>query len=268
MQSMEFHHVRVRPTEQIGSHEHPVWEISYVIKGHGLRQMGSEQEEFKAGEVVMVIPNLPHQWVFDAEDKEVENITVLFTQEWIDRLAVALPELAETARRIKSHTTALRFSGATLRQLQGALTGMIHEDKAGRLVSLLRILTVIAYGSDMESIGRMSSEAEERLRRINIFISCNYNRDISVDVIARHVGMNRSALCTFYRRQTGKTIIEAVNARRFEVATNLLRRQELSIQQVCFSSGFRDVPYFFRLFKRQYGMTPKSYRQNVSNTTP
>ena len=123
-------------------------------------------------------------------------------------------------------------------------------------------------GSDMESIGRMSSEAEERLRRINIFISCNYNRDISVDVIARHVGMNRSALCTFYRRQTGKTIIEAVNARRFEVATNLLRRQELSIQQVCFSSGFRDVPYFFRLFKRQYGMTPKSYRQNVSNTTP
>ena len=70
MQAMEFHHVRVRPTEQIGSHEHPTWEISYVIRGHGRRQMGSEQEEFKAGEVVMVIPNLSHQWIFDAEDKE------------------------------------------------------------------------------------------------------------------------------------------------------------------------------------------------------
>ena len=32
MQAMEFHHVRVRPTEQIGSHEHPTWEISYVIR--------------------------------------------------------------------------------------------------------------------------------------------------------------------------------------------------------------------------------------------
>ena len=266
MQSIEFHHVRVRPTEQIGSHEHPVWEISYVIKGHGLRQMGSKQEAFKAGEVVMVIPNLPHQWIFDAEDKEVENITVLFTQEWIDALAVALPELAETVSRISSHTTALRFSGETLRQLQGTLTNMIHEDKGSRLVSLLRILTIIAYGSDMESIGRMCSQAEERLQRINIFISCNYNRDISVDAIARHVGMNRSSLCTFYRRQTGKTIIEAVNARRFEVATNLLHRQDLSIQQVCFNSGFRDVPYFFRLFKQRFGMTPKSYREHIIQT--
>ena len=114
----------------------------------------------------------------------------------------------------------------------------------------------------------MSSEAEERLQRINIFISCNYNRDINVDVIARHVGMNRSSLCTFFRRQTGKTIIEAVNARRFEVATNLLHHQDLSIQQVCFMSGFKDVPYFFRLFKQRFGITPKSYRQKVSQTNP
>ncbi len=266
MQSMEFHHVKVLPAEQIGCHEHPAWEISYVIRGHGRRLMGSEQEEFRAGEVVMVIPGLPHQWIFDAEDKEIENITVLFTQEWLNGLAVALPELTETVRRISAHTTALRFSGETLRQLQDTLTGMIHEDKGSRLVSLLRILTTIAYGSDMESAGRMSSEAEERLQRINTFINCNYNRDVSVDAIARHAGMNRSSLCTFFRRHTGKTIVEAVNARRFEVAANLLRRQDLSIQQVCFSSGFRDVPYFFRLFKQRFGMTPKSYRQKVSQT--
>lgn len=73
--------------------------------------------------------------------------------------------------------------------------------------------------------------------------------------------MNRSAVCTFFRRHTGKTLIEAVNARRISVAKNLLRRKDLPIQQVCFLSGFNDVPYFSRLFKRTEGITPKEYRR-------
>lgn len=73
--------------------------------------------------------------------------------------------------------------------------------------------------------------------------------------------MNRSAVCTFFRRHTGKTLIKAVNARRICVVKNLLRRKDLPIQQVCFLSGFNDVPYFSRLFKRIEGITPKEYRR-------
>mgnify|MGYP002428708328 FL=1 len=73
--------------------------------------------------------------------------------------------------------------------------------------------------------------------------------------------MNRPAVCTFFRRHTGKTLIEAVNARRISVEKNLLRRKDLPIQHVCFLSGFNDVPYFSRLFKRTEGIMPKEYRR-------
>ncbi len=73
--------------------------------------------------------------------------------------------------------------------------------------------------------------------------------------------MNRSSLCTFFRHQTGQTLVDAINARRLEVARNLLRRRDLTIQQVCYESGFNDVSYFCRLFKRMEGLTPKEYQR-------
>ena len=63
------------------------------------------------------------------------------------------------------------------------------------------------------------------------------------------------------RTETGHTTAEYIEKRRIDVAKNLLRRKDLPIQQVCFLSGFNDVPYFFRLFKRTVGITPKEYRR-------
>lgn len=249
----------VKPEEQIGLHEHPTWELSYVIRGSGLRTMGSQQERFRAGDVVMVPPSLQHCWAFDGEE-QLACVTVQIQQSMFDMLAIQFPEMESIVGRLSTLKEAVRFTGETLRKCQKALKRMELETDAERLVTLLGILVAIAQSDEQYPIGRQRSEAEDRLERIWVYILCNYNHDINIDSIARHIGMNRSSLCTFFRRQTGKTIIEAINARRMEVARNLLLRHDLTIQQVCFASGFKDVPYFFRFFKREEGLTPKQYR--------
>ena len=60
MKEFGFIHMAVRPDEQIGLHEHPEWEISYVVRGSGMRTMGTVCEPFGPGEVVMVQPDMPH----------------------------------------------------------------------------------------------------------------------------------------------------------------------------------------------------------------
>ena len=138
------------------------------------------------------------------------------------------------------------------------MTGLTDAE---RLTLFIHLLSIIAVSSDRREIGRpKDTDTQRRLKQIEIYISCNYKRDISIDDLAQHVGMNRSSLCTFFKHHTGKTIITYLNEFRLSVACHLLGHTSLTIQQVCYESGFNDVPHFCRLFKRSFGETPKEYR--------
>ena len=91
----------------------------------------------------------------------------------------------------------------------------------------------------------------------------NYASSITIDMIANHVGMNRSSFCTFFKKATGQTYITYLNKLRVARACSLLRDGKLSITDVCYMVGFNDVPYFNRSFKNNRGMSPKEYADGV-----
>lgn len=258
--TMRFIYMQVMPSEQIGVHEHPLWELSYIISGRGQRVMGSKEEPFRKGEVVLVPPDLPHGWLFSQHDKKIENISIFFADNTIRQLAVLAPEFESVLGWMATRHEAQCFMGKTLNSLQTILMRMRYENDARRIVSLLELLNVMTESQEHYPVGRLLDKNAQRLEQIQLYINCNYNHDICIESIARHICMNRSSLCTFFRRHTGRTIVEAINARRLEVARNLMRSRKLTIQQICFESGFKDVSYFYRLFKRVGGMTPKEYQ--------
>lgn len=95
------------------------------------------------------------------------------------------------------------------------------------------------------------------------FSQSNYARAITIDMIANHVGMNRSSFCTFFKKATGQTYITYLNKLRVDRACYLLREGKFSITEVCYMVGFNDVPYFNRCFKNNRGMSPKDYADGV-----
>jgi AraC-like DNA-binding protein len=274
MKSYNFDHVVLFPHEQIGLHSQPTWELSYIITGRGWRTMGTTRERFREGEVVLVPPEMPHQWDFYADytdaDAHIENISITFAGEFLDHCVVTFPELARPFKTIMETSEARLFSGDAALTLTQTLVRMVNQSEAERLVSILQLLLLMASTREQETVGRFdtTTKAADRLKKIKIYISCNLKRDISVDDVARHVGMNRSALCTFFKHQTGLTLVTYLNEYRIEVARYLLARPELSIAEVCYQSGFKDIPYFDRLFKRVTGQTPGEFRKSVTEVTP
>ena len=97
--------------------------------------------------------------------------------------------------------------------------------------------------------------------QVRIYVSCNYHCSISLDEIANHVGMNRSAFCTFFRKHTGQTFVDYLNAYRVNIAHRLLVWEGMPVAEACFASGFNDVAYFCRTFKRYKGFPPSRARK-------
>lgn len=61
--------------------------------------------------------------------------------------------------------------------------------------------------------------------------------------------------CNHYNMTPGKWLME----KRLAYAASLLLDQQMSITQIAFESGFKDVSHFSRVFKTQFGCAPTNY---------
>ena len=91
------------------------------------------------------------------------------------------------------------------------------------------------------------------------YIQFNYSHDISIDDVAKSVGVSRSHLYRVFMSNVGKSPIDYLTEYRINEACKLLRAGTLSIAEVAISVGFFDQFYFSRVFKRAKGVPPSKY---------
>ena len=260
--SYSYDHVRLTPDKQIGRHSQPGYELSYIITGRGERTLGSLTEIFKEGEVVLVPPRIPHHWRFDPEAVDsrgcIENITFHFPATFPEELARLFPELTPAMFRILDLTEAVLYSGIIRNRLVQLLVDMESTsgpERIAQIASLMEAMSILDDASEVSSFTPAGSP-NLRMEKIRIYVSCNFARKILLEDIAAHVGMNRSAFCSFFKQQTGKTFITWLNAYRIEKACDMLSGSEMRVGEVATAVGFESLPHFTRIFRQIKGMPP------------
>ena len=263
-----FDHARITPDKQIGRHSQSEYELDYIITGKGIRTLGGISEPFQEGEVVLVPPEVPHQWEFAPQAVDhggcIENISFHFPPTFPEKLSEVFPELSKKMMRLQELTEAVRYEGDAKERLVQLLMYMdskAPESRCSCAVSLMAEMANLGDAVRVSSISRLSS-AEKRLEKIRIYVHCNYARTITIEEISSYVGMNRTAFCAFYKKETGKTFITALNEFRLEMAAQLLRSHpEMPVSDVAESVGFGTLPHFVRSFTKWKGVSPGKWRK-------
>lgn len=268
--SFSYDHVHITWDNQLSLHQQDTWELSYVITGRGMRVIGDIMEPFPQGEVILIPPNIPHCWSFDEKvsdsDGKIENITIVFTNKFLENIATIFPEFSDIIHQIQSNKNAISFSGETLIKLQTIMTSMIPESPTERLSSLFRILDLMAFPEATNIVGRpiVEDRNTKRMQNIYLYVMNNYQHNINLEQIARFAGMEKSAFCVFFKKMAKKSFFSFLMEYRVESSCQMLLKTTKSIAEVCISSGFRDVPYYNRVFKRIKQVTPTEYRKTFS----
>ncbi len=112
----------------------------------------------------------------------------------------------------------------------------------------------------------LTSVDEKLLQRsIDYIIEHIGDSDLTVDRIAREVGMSRA---NFYRKVkalTNSSAAEFLRKVRMEHAAQLLKTNKFRVSEVTSLVGFSDVDYFRECFKSQFGKTPREYIESQNN---
>lgn len=262
----EYHNVKIRPEEQIGAHFQSLWELDLVLTGSGVRFIDGRKDDFSCGDIVLLPPDVEHQWIFNDTDTDcngyIHNISLLFSNQFINNLTIALPDLGHALTTLIAQKKISVFHGETRDKIEALLVSMIDmtpEQKAVKMPELM-LLLCSADGTETIHTRQRLKEADKRAEKLTVYCICNFKRDINIASAARHLGINKSALCRFVKQHFGATFTAYINNLRLEESCKLLKTTDKSISVIAYECGFNNITYFNRLFKMRHHKSPREYR--------
>jgi AraC-like DNA-binding protein len=128
---------------------------------------------------------------------------------------------------------------------------------------LIDLLALSIQSDDRTLTSGASTVRTAHLTRIENFVRSNLHRlELDPEMIARECGISARYLHELFR-DTNQTLGQWIRDMRLEAAREDLRatRNPVSIAEICYRRGFADQAYFSRIFKQQFGASPREYRQ-------
>ena len=132
----------------------------------------------------------------------------------------------------------------------------------GKIESILNIATVLAKHIMLENM--LMPDYDRVLDSAVNYIGNNLQGQLSVYGIAKAVNSSKSVLYSRFRSAFGCTVSEYINSKRVERSTELLRTTDLTIEEISQKVGFSGASYYCKLFKKQFGISPRKYRKTAA----
>ncbi len=260
------------PSEICGWGSHPEYEIHLITKSHGSFIAGDHVGTFSPGQVSMMGPNLPHDWVSDLPPGEVavdRDAVIQFSDEWVRGCMELIPELQEIDDVLRQSARGLVFSGATAWRTAETIFQVVHTEGAEQISLLIRLLAQFARapGEDREVVasewmGRPTDANSLGAVEAGLsYIFENLNGDIRLATAAQMAYMSEPSFSKYFKSATGMTFSAMVKKLRIAHARRLLDTSEDSVAKIAARSGYNNMANFNRQFLAEVGTTPTAYRK-------
>lgn len=257
------------PHKSVRWHFHPEYEIHLVTAATGTFFVGDFIGTFAPGNLVMIGPNLPHNWVSDVMEGELvyqRCLVMQFPGALASNAIKIFPELRYVGKLLKEARGGLLFSSETGLAAQSLMLELTEARGIRRVQLFLTLIELLAldtsrkrlasseYASDMGDIA--SSKINVALKYINK----NFATDLREPDVVAITGQSISAFSRAFHKHVGMTFVSYINHLRIKRSCELLTSGRISITDICFKVGFNNVSNFNRQFLLQKGMSPSKFR--------
>lgn len=100
------------------------------------------------------------------------------------------------------------------------------------------------------------------LQKIKEFMELNYtNPELSANDLHQELKINSRVIYYIFKNELKTTFNVYLNDLRLTEVKRLLIDSDLTIAEIAFKCGYNQIPHFNRIFKQQFQVTPKEYRE-------
>ena len=98
------------------------------------------------------------------------------------------------------------------------------------------------------------------------YIQQNFMEKISLKEFGEQFHLSEKYISRYFKEHFHITLSQYITHLRLEYAKQLLQDTDIPVTEIAMQSGYQNVSYFIRSFKKTYGVSPLKYRKNKSST--
>ncbi|MEK6795368.1 MAG: AraC family transcriptional regulator [Spirochaetota bacterium] len=248
------------------AHVHDCKELLYIVEGSGAIAIGENEFPIIRADCIVLRENETHR-IIDSPERPIHLYAIyyadtLWTKSEQDAFFPLFDALSPADRVISTSASPfLARTGSLIKDMlfeQANTSGdrpLIAKAYLSELiVGILR--HVRAAGDGAGSSGM--SPTERKVQTLAEFLSRYCHRRNSIEAMAALVPLGKRQFSRIFYKVTGKNFKEYLNHARIEKAKVTLSTGA-DIVAACFEAGFEDVSYFYKVFKKETGLTPREY---------
>ena len=259
-------------TIPVNLHSHNYYEIVYVLTNSGTQYLaGTKRYTLQRGDIVIVPPGIGHKPLFPPELAEPYRRIVLWVStEFADSVSRMLPN---TTPPFSNQTFLLRTAGTPheyLGQLFQKGLREAQEKKDYWQISLygntmqLLVECIRAAASPENQLPR--TEKPELLDDVVTYIESHLAERITLADTASRFFVSESTIGQIFQKKMHVSFYHYVTQRRLIAAKSMIL-SESNLDALSEKVGFTDYSTFYRAFKKEFGISPREYRNLIAENS-
>lgn len=257
------------PYRTVRWHFHPEYELHLVTHTTGTFMVGDHAGSFEPGQLVLLGPHLPHNWISDLGPGETiseRGLVLQFTRQSVSAATTAFPELQVLGPLLTEAQRGIEFGGRIGREVQPILVSLIEATGIRRVMLFLELFdrlarhqlrrSLLGPGYRPEPVGYVAGT----MNHVLAHIGSHLNEDLGEVEMARMCGQSPSGFSRLFRKHTGLNFVQYVHRLRIDYACHLLMSSTKSVTDICFEVGFNNLSNFNRQFLAHKSLSPSRFR--------
>ena len=234
----------IPPEQPHPSHYHQCFEISYIHEGSGYMQTPDDPIPFSAGTIFIIPPSATHRLVSDN-----------------GHIATSMLIRNELLSPIRKITCASDTDNKEAEALVNIMT--THNNTLNEYLQYLGKAFVLLL---LELIGinelqlDHAKAVDDIIKGINKHFS---DPEFKIKSLLTNSAYAEDYIRSIFKEQTGMTPNQMLSETRLNNARNIIlySKTDIPISNIALDSGFDDLAYFSKAFKKRFGKSPSDYKE-------
>lgn len=253
---------------QVAAHTHNYYEFYFFLEGDVSICIEDTEYPLAYGDILLLPPQVRHHAVIHSISAPYRRFVFWISQEYCSHLLDTSPnyvyimQYVQTSKKYLFHNDKIAFN-----VIQSKIIRLIDEMKSDRFGRQAQIplcvddLVLHLNRAVYEQNHPMEYSEEKSLyQNLCTYIEQHLDEELSLEKLAAEFYVSKYHIAHIFKENIGFSIHQYIIKKRLAVCRDAIL-SHASISEAYLMYGFKDYSSFFRAFKKEYGMSPKEYKE-------